>query len=202
MGLSDVFLNEDRFPGHQQTLNEVADLEGGVAKKHAVALGALGDLDDDRQATDGVDGLFHIQNVPDVDRFRDGEPVPGKNLRCVEFVATLDDALAGVGGPDAQLFDVSKHGDTVLRDGMADARDHGVFRKGLAAMQHVDAALIDHQRELHRVAHFHVEAAFSCLLNDATRAVEPRPSTENGQAHGHESSRFGHLFDSIGSHRA
>ena len=36
VGLSDVFLNED-CPGHQQTLNEVADLEGGVAKKHAVA---------------------------------------------------------------------------------------------------------------------------------------------------------------------
>ena len=58
-------------------------------------------------------------------------------------------------------------------------------------MQHVDAALIDHQRELHRVARFHVEAAcFSCLLNDALRPVEPRPSTENGQARGHESSRL------------
>jgi len=55
----------------------------------------------------------------------------------VQFVAALQDALAGVGGPHAKLFDVAKQRNAVLRDGVADARDHGIVSKPLAFVQHV-----------------------------------------------------------------
>ena len=157
MRFGDVFLNEDRLSCHQQALNEVANFKRRVPKKHPVTLGALRDFDHHGKATDGFNGLLHVQDVSYVDRFGNGNSVSGENLGGVEFVSALQDALAGVGGPNAQLLNVAKHGHAVLRDGMTDARNDGIFSKGTAAMQDIDTALIDDEGEFHRVANFDVQ---------------------------------------------
>ena len=85
--------------------------------------------------------------------------------------------MAGVGGPNPQLFNVAQHRYTVLRDGVADAWNDDVFGEGPTAVEDVDAAPIDDQGELHRIADLDVKAAFLGLLDDAPRAVEARPPT-------------------------
>ena len=59
----------------------------------------------------------------------------------MQFVPALQDALAGVGGPHAELFDVAKQRYAVLRDGVADARNHRIVSKPLPFVQHVHRAL-------------------------------------------------------------
>ena len=197
---SDVFLYEDRLSCHQQALNEVANFKRRVPKKHPVTLGALRDFDHHGKATNGFDGLLHVQDVTYVDRFGNGNSVSGEDLGGVEFVSALQDALAGVGGPDAQLLNVAKHGDAVLRDGMADARNDGIFRKGTAAMQDIDTALIDDEGEFHRVANFDVQTPLLGFLNNTTRTVEARASAQHGQSWTHVVVAHGVAFHSTGSH--
>ena len=121
-------------------MNEVADFKRRVAKEHTVALGALSDLDHHGKATNGFDGLFHVEDVPHVDGFWNGDSIACKDLRSVEFVPALEDALAGVGGPDAQLFDVTQHRHAVLGDGVADAGNDGIF--GGLGEEDIHAALV------------------------------------------------------------
>ena len=147
-----------------------------MAQKDTIALCSLGDLHHNGQSTHGFDGLFNIENVPHIDRFWNGDAVPGKDLRGVEFVSALQDALSGVGRPNAQLFDVPKHGHAVLGDGMSNSGDDGVFGERLPFVKHVHAALIDHQGEFHWVTHFDIQASLLRLLDDAARAVQPRSS--------------------------
>ena len=196
----DVFLDEDRLSCHQQALNEVANLKRRVPKKHPVTLGALRDFDHHGKATDGFDGLLHVEDVSHVDRFGNGDSVSGEDLGGVEFVSALQDALAGVGGPDAQLLDVAKHCHAVLRDGMTDARNDGIFGKGPAAMQDIDTALVDHEGEFHRVANFDVQTPLFGFLDNTTRAVEARTSAQHGQSWTHVEVAYGFAFHSTGSH--
>ena len=116
-----------------------------MAQKDAIALCALGDLHHHGKTTNGFDGVLHVEDVPHIDRFGNWNPITGQDLGCVEFVSALENALARVGRPDTELFDVAEHGYAVLGDGMADAGDDGVFGEGTPFVEHVNAALVDDQ---------------------------------------------------------
>ena len=93
-----------------------------------------------------------------------------------------------------------KHGHAVLRDGMADAWNDGIFGKGPAAMQDVDTALIDNEGEFHRVADFDVQTPLLGFLDNTARAVEARASAQHGQSWTHVVDARGVAFHSTGSH--
>ncbi len=177
----DVLLDEHRFPGHQQALDQIPNLKGCVSEEHPIPLGALGDFDHHGQATDGFNRLLDVKNVSDVDRFGNGDSISSKNLRSIQFVATLQNALAGVGRPNAKLLNVAQNSHAMLRDGMPNPWDDRIFCKGPSSMKHIDAALIHHQREFHWVADLNVQASFFRFLHDAPGTVEPRSPTENSQ---------------------
>ena len=88
----------------------------------------------------------------------------------------------------------------MLRDGVADARNDGIFRKGTAAVQDIDTALIHHEGEFHWVADFDVQATLLGFLDDTTRAVEARASAQHGQSWTHVVETRGVAFHSTGSH--
>ena len=139
---SNVFLNKNGLAGHEQSLNEVPNLKSGVAKKDTIALRTLCHLHDNRESTDGFNGLLHIQNVPDIDGFRHRYAIASQNLRRIEFVSALQDALTCVGRPNPQLLNMAENSDTVLRDGVANAGYDGVLCERLTPVKHVHAALI------------------------------------------------------------
>jgi hypothetical protein len=63
----------------------------------------------------------------------------------LQFVSALQDTLSGVCRPNAELLNVTKYGNTVLGDGMADARNDGIVGEMFAFVQHIDRTLADHQ---------------------------------------------------------
>ena len=145
MRFGDVFLNQDGFTRHEQALNEVSHLKGGVTEEHPITLRALGDFYHYRKTTHRFNGLFNVDNVTNIDRYGNGDTVSGENLRGIQFVATLQNTLASVCRPYAKLFDMAKHGNAVLRDRMTDPRDDRIVREMATFVQHIHAAFADHE---------------------------------------------------------
>ena len=140
-----VLLDEDGLPGQQQSLHEVPDFKRRMAQEDTITLRALGDLHHHRQTTNHLDGVFHVNDVSNIRRLGDWHSVSGEDLGSVKLVSTLENALAAVGGPHAQLFDLAKNSNTVLGDGMANSWDDGIVGEGFALVEHVHASIRDGQ---------------------------------------------------------
>ena len=145
VGFSDVFLTQDGFLGVQQSLNEIPRFMIGVAQEHALTLGSLGHLDDDRKATNGFDSVFDIGCITNVDGFWNWNFVSSEQLRSVQFVSALENTLSSVSRPDTHLLKMAKNSYTMSCDGVANARNHRIEGRWASLMHDINAVVINEQ---------------------------------------------------------
>jgi hypothetical protein len=96
---------------------------------------------------------------------------------------------------------VSQDRHTVLGDGVSNPWNNGLVIEMTAFVQDIDRAVVNDQGELHRIAHFNVQTTLFRFLDNASRAVEARPPTENGQTKRHTAPPISHVLDCIGCPR-
>ena len=63
----------------------------------------------------------------------------------MQFVATLENTLARIGGPNAHLFEMAKDSNTVAGNGVANAWNDGIEGCRPAFVHDVNAVIIDKQ---------------------------------------------------------
>ena len=117
----------------------------GVAQEHALTLGSFGHFDNDRKATDRFNGMFDIGCISNVDGFWNWNFVSGKQLRGMQLVSTLENALSSVGRPNPHLLKMAKNSDTMTCYGMADTRNDRIEGRWAALMHDINAIVINEQ---------------------------------------------------------
>ncbi len=101
---------------------------------HAHALRALDKLDDDRRAADLLDDVLGLAGPVRESRDGQADAGPREKLQCPELVARAADGDALVEREHALHLELPEHGESVMGDGRADARDDRVVeRQRLAA---------------------------------------------------------------------
>jgi hypothetical protein len=124
--------------------------------------------------------MLNICGVTDVNGTWDRDFVSSKKLRSMQFIATLENTLAGVCSPNPHLFEMTKNGNAVSSNGMADARNDGIKRCRPAFVHDINAVVINEQREAHWIENIDIEASISSLFNQAPCRVKTSAARQDG----------------------
>ena len=99
---------------------------GRLRQDHAAPLRALQQLDDAGRAADLLDHVLGAARPVREGRHRQADAFARQELQRPQLVARAADRHALVEGEDALHLELAQHGETIMRDRSADARDHGV----------------------------------------------------------------------------
>ncbi len=156
----------------------------GFGEDHAHALRALQQLDDDGHAADLLDHVLGLARPVREGGDGQADALAGEQLQRAQLVARAADGDALVQRVDALHLELAQHGEAVVRDGGADARDDRVVDRQAAPVvaQH---RLVggDVHVDVERVHHVDGVAARARRLAQAHVRVQLRIAGEHHEAH-------------------
>ena len=105
-------------------------------------------------------------------------------LQAAQLVARVGDAVGGVRAEHVHLLELANHGGTVVGDGGADARQHGIVgAQVFLSIVQIWRAALEIDSEFERVKYFGLVPAVQCRFLQPPRAVRVGAARENGKFH-------------------
>ena len=125
-GLLDVLLHQDVHVGGAERLDDRLGRGRRLGQDHAAALRALEQLDDAGRAADLLDHVLGAARPVREGGHRQADALARQQLQRAQLVARAADGDALVQREDALHLELPQHGQAVVRDRGADARDDGI----------------------------------------------------------------------------
>ena len=148
------------------------------------ALRALQQLDDAGRAADLLDHVLGAARTVREGRHRQADALARQQLQRAQLVARAADGHALVQRKHALHLELAQHGQAVVRDRGADARDDGiVVRQHAPAVPQRRLARRDVHVHVQRVDHVDLVAARPRRLDDAPMRIEARIAREHDELH-------------------
>src|SRR5665647_1467901 len=130
--LADELLNHDVHVVGAERFDDRLGRALGLGENDAHALGALEQLDDDGDAADLLDHVLGFAWAVGEGGHRQADTFTRQQLQRAQLVARAPDGDALVQRVDALHLELAQHGEAVVRDGSADARDDGIVDRQAA----------------------------------------------------------------------
>ncbi len=180
----DVLLKDDVLPHRPERFEQRRDGLGRLRDHRSDPLRALLELDDAGRAPHLRERLIDGLGGPRVDRHGHVDVLLRQELHGTQLVARSRDRERRVDDGYAHQVELAHHGQAVVRDRCADARQDDVrVRGGMGTEVERRAAARNDHAEVERIDDRHLVPASTGRQHEPTRRIEGRVSREKQQPH-------------------